>query len=263
MCPDCDRVGVAVKNKGEYSLLTGNEVGVLMADYLLSLKKANGTLPASPIIVKTIVTTDLVKKIAQEYNAEVKEVLTGFKYIGEVISNLEKEGRKEDYLLGFEESYGYLSGTHVRDKDGVNGALMVVELAAFYKKQGLTLVDRLQQIYKQYGLYEQQLISYSFEGASGNREMKLRLQQLRENLPQEIAGVKVVKTIDYSTQTEFDLPKANVLSFQQEDGGKLIIRPSGTEPLIKVYLMVCFDQQKNAERLKDYKQYLDGLFAKA
>ena len=259
--PDCDRVGIAVKHNGEYKLLTGNEVGVLLTDYLLYVKKSNGSLPKNPIIVKTIVTTDLVKRIAKEYNIEVIEVLTGFKYIGEVISNLEKENKKDLYLLGFEESYGYLSGAHVRDKDGVNAALIISEMTAFYKKQGITLVDKINEIYQKYGLYEHKLLSYNFEGASGNQEMKIRLKALRENLPQTIAGVQVLKTIDYLTQTEYALPRANVLSFEMIDGSKIIIRPSGTEPLVKSYLTVCFDEQKNKERLEAYKTYLDSLFA--
>ena len=259
--PDCDRVGVAVKHGNDYKLLSGNEVGVLLTDYLLCVKKEKQTLPKQPIIIKTIVTTDLVKKIAKEYGFEVVEVLTGFKYIGEIISKLEKENRKEDYLLGFEESYGYLSGTHVRDKDGVNGALIICEMTAYYKKQGLTLVDKLLQMYDKYGLYEHQLLSYSFEGASGNSEMKKRLIALRENLPKSISGIEVATTIDYLTQTQFDLPKANVLSFEMVDGSKIIIRPSGTEPLVKAYLTVCFDEKENAIRLSEYKNYLDNLFA--
>lgn len=258
--PDCDRVGVAVKHGEEYVLLTGNEVGVLLTDYMLTVKKQEGTLPQNPIVLKTIVTTDLVKKIAKEHGVEIIEVLTGFKYIGEVISNLEKQGEKSRFLLGFEESYGYLSGAHVRDKDGVNAALIISQMAAYYKKQGVTLVDKMQEMYARYGLYEHQLVSYTFEGASGNQEMKIRLKNLRENLPKEIAGIKVVKTLDYLTQTEYNLPKANVLSFALEDGSKVIIRPSGTEPLVKAYLTVCFDKQKNQERLAWFKHYLNGLF---
>ena len=259
--PDCDRVGIAVKHDGEYKLLTGNEVGVLLTDYILKVKKANGTLPARPVIVKTIVTTDLVKRIASEYNVEIFEVLTGFKYIGEIISGLEKANDKDSYLLGFEESYGYLSGTHVRDKDAVNASLIICEMAAFYKKQGLTLVDKINEIYNRYGLYEHKLLTYSFEGASGNQEMKKRLKNLRANLPSTIAGIEIKKTIDYLTQTEYDLPKANVLSFEMVDGSKVIVRPSGTEPLVKCYLTVCFDKERNQARLQDYKNYLDGLFA--
>ena len=153
-----------------------------------------------------------------------------------------------------------MSGSHVRDKDGVNGALIITEMTAFYKKQGLTLVDKIQQLYKKYGLYEHKLISFTFEGASGNQEMKKRLKLLRESLPKQILGVPVKKCIDYSTQSEFDLPKANVLSFEMTDGSKIIIRPSGTEPLIKAYLTVCFDSQENQKRINEYKEYLNGLF---
>ncbi len=259
--PDCDRVGVAVKHGEDYKLLTGNEVGVLLTDYLLCVKKEKGVLPKNPIIVKTIVTTDLVKRIAKDYGLEVIEVLTGFKYIGEVISTLEKEKKQGDYLLGFEESYGYLSGTHVRDKDGVNAAMLVSEMAAFYKKQGLTLVDKINAIYTKYGLYEHRLLSYNFEGASGNQEMKKRLKALRENLPEKIAGVEVVNRIDYLTQTQYNLPKANVLSFELADGSKLIIRPSGTEPLVKAYLTACFNKEKNQERFDAFTSFLNGLFA--
>ena len=258
--PDCDRVGVAVKHNGKYELITGNEVGILLTDYLFSKLKENGEVLSHPIVVKTIVTSDLVKKLASEYNFEVVEVLTGFKYIGEVISNLEKQNQQQNFVLGFEESYGYLSGTHVRDKDGVNGALIITEMTAFYKNQGLTLVDKLNQIYQKYGLYEHKLLSYSFEGASGNQNMKNLLKALRENLPDEIVGVKVAKSIDYLTQTEFNLPKSNVLSFEMVDGSKIIIRPSGTEPLIKAYLSVCFDKKKNEHRLQVYKEYLAKLF---
>ncbi len=258
--PDCDRVGVAVKHNGEYKLITGNEVGILLTDYLFSSYLKNGNAPKNPIVVKTIVTTDLVKKLAEKYGFEVVEVLTGFKYIGEVISNLEKQNQKQRFVLGFEESYGYLSGTHVRDKDGVNGALIITEMTAFYKNQGLTLVDKLEQIYKEYGFYEHQLLSFNFEGASGNQDMKNLLKNLRENLPSEVVGVKVAKSIDYLTQTEYDLPKSNVLSFELIDGSKIIIRPSGTEPLIKAYLTVCFDKKKNEHRLRVYKEYLTKLF---
>jgi len=259
--PDCDRVGIAVKHGEEYQLLSGNEVGVLLTEYLLEVKKANGTLPNRPIIVKTIVTTDLVKKIAKDYGLEIIEVLTGFKYIGEVISNLEKENKQGDYLLGFEESYGYLSGAHVRDKDGVNAAMLICEMAAFYKKQGITLVDKMQSLYDRYGLYEHKLLTYSFEGASGNQEMKTRLKNLRDNLPKTIAGVSVETTIDYLTQTKYNLPKANVLSFEMTDGSKVIIRPSGTEPLVKAYVTVCFDKAENKKRFEAYTNYLENLFA--
>ncbi len=261
--PDCDRVGVAVKHKGEYKLLSGNEIGVLLTDYLFNVQKERGTLPKNPVVVKTIVTTDLVKKLANKHGFEVVEVLTGFKYIGEVISNLEANGEVNRFVLGFEESYGYLSGAHVRDKDGVNGSLIISEMTAYYKDQGLTLVDKIEQLYVEYGLYEHKLLTYTFEGASGNAEMKRRLALLRSNLPDEIVGVPVTSYIDYLTQEKYPLPKANVLSFELSDGCKIIVRPSGTEPLIKCYLTVCFDKAKNTVRLRAYKGFLDKLFANA
>ena len=259
--PDCDRVGVAVKHNGKYQLLSGNEVGILLTDYLFTALNNSGKMPKKPVVVKTIVTTDMVKKMAKDYGFNVVEVLTGFKYIGEVISKLEKQNQSDSFVLGFEESYGYLSGAHVRDKDGVNGALIICEMTAFYKNNGKTLVDRINELYEKYGLYEHKLLTYTFEGASGNQEMKKRLKLLRENLPSQVAGVKLKSCVDYLTQTEFDLPKSNVLSFELVDGSKIIVRPSGTEPLIKAYLTVCFNKQLNGERLDEFKNYLDKLFA--
>ena len=258
--PDCDRVGIAVKTADGYKLMTGNEVGALLADYLLSARKADGTLPKSPLIVKTIVTTELAVKIAKEYGAEVLDVLTGFKYIGEIIGKLEKQGQTDRFVLGFEESYGYLSGAYVRDKDGVNGCMMIVEMAAFYKKQGKTLVDRIGELYEKYGLYEHKLLTYEFAGAEGNAEMRRRLEKFRAFLPEMFAKEAVVKTIDYLTQTEFDLPKSNVISLSLADGSKLIVRPSGTEPLVKVYLTVAKNKAENEKKLKLLENGADALF---
>lgn len=259
--PDCDRVGIAVKTSDGMKLMTGNEVGVLLTDYLLKIRKEAGTLPERPVIVKTIVTTELAKKVAQPYNAEVKDVLTGFKYIGDVIAKLERKGEENRYLLGFEESYGYLSGTYVRDKDAVNGSMLIAEMAAYYKKQGKTLVDRINEIYAKYGLYAHKLLTYEFAGASGHDKMAKLLADLRQNLPGVIAGEKVVKTIDYLTQTEADLPKTNVLSFFMEDGSQVVVRPSGTEPLIKVYLTACKDEKSNAEKFAAMKAQLDEILS--
>lgn len=259
--PDCDRVGIAVKTSDGMKLMTGNEVGVLLTDYLLKIRKEAGTLPERPVIVKTIVTTELAKKVAQPYNAEVKDVLTGFKYIGDVIAKLERKGEENRYLLGFEESYGYLSGTYVRDKDAVNGSMLIAEMAAYYKKQGKSLVDRINEIYAKYGLYAHKLLTYEFAGASGHDKMAKLLADLRQNLPGVIAGEKVVKTIDYLTQTEADLPKSNVLSFFMEDGSQVVVRPSGTEPLIKVYLTACKDEKSNAEKFAAMKAQLDEILS--
>lgn len=258
--PDADRVGTAVLHGGEYVLLTGNEVGVLLTDYLLSMKKANNTLPPRPVIVKTIVTTDLVRKVAAEYDVEIFDVLTGFKYIGDVIGKLERKGEENRYVLGFEESYGYLSGTYVRDKDAVNASMLVAEMTAYYKKKNMTLVDRLNEIYDRFGYYEHKLISFDFPGADGQAKLSRLLAQLRADLPRELAGRKVVKVIDYLTQTEADLPKSNVLSFTADDGTKLIIRPSGTEPIIKMYLTATRSKHENEEIFAKMQKMLEQIF---
>lgn len=260
--PDCDRVGIAVKTQNGYVLMTGNEVGALLSDYLLFVRNSGDFDGKKPILVKTIVTTELAVRIAQEYGAEVIDVLTGFKYIGEVIGKLEQKGETKRFVLGFEESYGYLSGSYVRDKDGVNGCMMIAEMTAYYKKQGKTLVDRIQEIYKKYGLYEHKLLTYEFAGADGNAEMRKRLDGFRKNLPQIFANEKVVKTVDYLTQTEMDLPKANVLSLSLADGSKVIVRPSGTEPLVKVYLTVGKDKEQNEKMLISLREEVDKLFKK-
>lgn len=258
--PDADRVGTAVLHGGEYVLLTGNEVGVLLTDYLLSMKKANNTLSPRPVIVKTIVTTDLVRKVAAEYDVEIFDVLTGFKYIGDVIGKLERKGEENRYVLGFEESYGYLSGTYVRDKDAVNASMLVAEMTAYYKKKNMTLVDRLNEIYDRFGYYEHKLISFDFPGADGQAKLSRLLAQLRADLPRELAGRKVVKVIDYLTQTEADLPKSNVLSFTADDGTKLIIRPSGTEPTIKMYLTATKSKHENEEIFAKMQKMLEQIF---
>ncbi len=258
--PDADRVGTAVLHNGEYVLLSGNEAGVLLTDYLLSMKNAAGTLPSRPVIVKTIVTTDLVRKVAEKYNAEIYDVLTGFKYIGDVIAKLEKKGEEDRYVLGFEESYGYLSGTYVRDKDAVNASMLIAEMTAYYKKRNMTLVDRLNQIYAEYGYYEHRLMSFDFPGADGQAKLARLLKKIRGNLPVSIAGVKIVRTVDYLTQTEADLPKSNVLSFTAEDGTKLIIRPSGTEPIIKMYLTATKTKDENEKKFKMMREMLEEMF---
>ena len=255
--PDCDRVGIAVKTAAGYQLMTGNEVGALLADFLLSVRSNESV---KPLLVKTIVTTELAVRIAENYGAEVIDVLTGFKYIGEVIGKLEKKGEIARFVLGFEESYGYLSGSYVRDKDGVNGCMMIVEMAAYYKKQGKTLVDKINELYEKYGLFEHKLLTYEFAGAAGNVEMQKRLSALRADLPHKFAGKEVVKTVDYLTQTEQDLPKSNVLSLSLADGSKVIVRPSGTEPLVKVYLTVGENKEENAKMLSLLCQEVDKLF---
>lgn len=259
--PDCDRLGCAVLSGGKYTLLTGNEVGALLADYLLSRRGENDTLPKSPLIVKTIVTTLLADRIAQKHGAELVSVLTGFKYIGEVIGRLEKKSEANRFILGFEESYGYSSGAYVRDKDGVNAAAQVAAMTAYYKRQGKTLCDKLNELYAEFGTYKHKLVSYEFPGASGNEKMRTLLASLRKNGLESFGGLRVLNTVDYLTQTKFDLPKADVLSYDLEGGAQLIVRPSGTEPLIKNYLTVCKTPEENEKLLEQMTEGLNALFA--
>lgn len=245
--PDADRLGAAVRqNDGEYRLISGNEMGVLLIDYILSHSKA---LPKNAVVVKTIVTTDLAARVAEGYGAEIKEVLTGFKYIGEVIKKLEQKNEGDRFVFGYEESCGYLSGTYVRDKDAVEASMLVAEMAADYLAEGKTLGDVLDGIYARYGKYYHRTVSFTYEGISGAQKMKQVLAAIRSNPPKTIDGSPVVKTIDYMSQTEYDLPKSNVLSFKAEDGSKLIIRPSGTEPLIKVYITAATGGEERIENI--------------
>ncbi len=244
--PDSDRLGIVVKKENEYAFLSGNEVGIMLFEYILSQRKLNGTLPQRPFAVKTIVSTDLTDKIAEKYDCELKEVLTGFKYVGEQILELEKKGQEDRFVFGYEESYGYLSGTYVRDKDGVVASMLICELAAYLKKQNKTLVDFVNGLYEEYGFYENTVLNFGFKGAQGSAKMTKIMDNLREKPFNEIAGYKVVKIADYSVlkkldiatgrETNIDLPKSNVLSFYLENNNKLMIRPSGTEPKIKAYI---------------------------
>ncbi len=235
--PDCDRVGIAVREEnGEYTLLSGNETGVLLLDYICARRKALGRMPADPVFIKTIVTSDLAEKVAESYGVHTVNVLTGFKYIGEQIGELEKTGRQECYICGFEESYGYLTGTYVRDKDAVDGTFMICEMYAYYRKQGISLSARLAEIYAEYGYYLNTLHSYTFEGQAGFAHMQDVMRKLREGLP-SVAGVPVCETEDY-LQGIGGLPKADVLKFRLENGSSFVVRPSGTEPKLKVYAMI-------------------------
>jgi len=243
--PDCDRVGIAVPSNNGYVLFSGNEVGALLLEYICTQRIKNGTMPKNPVAVKTIVTTDIVYSIAKEYGVEVLDVLTGFKFIGEQIAFLEAKGEENRYIFGFEESYGYLSGGYVRDKDAVNASMLICEMAAFYRTQGITLLQARENMYKKYGVFHHTLHSFTFEGESGMNKMNDIMNTLRSNPPMEIAGLKVVKFEDYKTsvsrdiaagtESEIKLPKSNVLSFFLEGGAKAIVRPSGTEPKIKTY----------------------------
>jgi phosphoglucomutase len=243
--PDADRVGIAVRNGEEYELLTGNETGVLLLEYICKSRCENGTMPKNPVAVKTIVTTELVKAVAKDYGVEVIDILTGFKYIGEQIGLLEEKGEENRYILGFEESYGYLTGSYVRDKDAVNASMLICEMAAYYKNKGITLYEALMTLYKKYGRYLNTQDNIGFEGAAGMQKMKEIMSSLRETPFTQIASLKVLKFSDYQNSVSVDtvtgektiltLPKSNVLAFDLEDNAQVIVRPSGTEPKIKVY----------------------------
>lgn len=235
--PDCDRVGVAVKEGDDYQLISGNQMGILLFDYICKTYKANGTMPKNPVVVTTIVSTKMIDKIAADYGVEVRRVLTGFKFIGEQIGFLEADGEVDRYIFGFEESYGYLSGGHVRDKDGVNASLLICEMFAHYKAMGISLVQMLNQLYEKYGYFKEALQSITFEGASGAKKMADLMESLRTNAPKEVAGYKVIDVKDYKAGIG-NLPKSNVLEFNMEDDINVLVRPSGTEPKIKMYYLV-------------------------
>ena len=243
--PDADRVGIAVRKKdGGFRLFNGNETGAIMENFMLSVKSKNGSMPKNPVVVKTIVTSDMATDIAKKYGAEVKEVLTGFKYIGETIDSLENP---EDYIFGMEESYGYLVGRHVRDKDSVSAAMIIVEAAAYYASTGKTLIDALEDLYAEFGYYKTALVSRVYPGEKGKTEMDALISALRENPLKEIAGIKINEFKDYSKGIE-GLPKSNVLSFIG-DGIKVIVRPSGTEPKVKYYLTAKRPTEKESDEV--------------
>ena len=258
--PDADRVGIAVKDyDGSYRLISGNEDGVMLTNYILSCKKASGKLPEKPVVVKTIVTTKLINKLCEKYGWELKNVLTGFKYIGEVILNLEKKHEENRYLFGFEESYGYLSGTYVRDKDAVVASMLVCEMAAYYKKQGKSLAEVIDGLYEEFGYYLNQTYSFEFDGAAGMQKMSDIMTAVRDNTPKSIAGYDVVKVSDYllrketdvatGSVTDIDLPKSNVIALHLADDNAVIIRPSGTEPKIKLYITSVGKDKDNAAEI--------------
>lgn len=258
--PDCDRVGIAVPNGDGYALFSGNEVGAMLLEYIASQRIEKGIMPENPIAVKTIVTTDIVNSIGKEYGVEIIDVLTGFKFIGEQIGLLEEKGEENRYIFGFEESYGYLSGGYVRDKDAVNGSMLICEMAAYYRTKGISLIQARENMYNKYGMFYQTLYSFTFEGESGMKKMDSIMTSLRENPPTEIAGIPVVKFDDYKASTskniasgevtEIILPKSNVLAFFLDGGSKVIVRPSGTEPKIKTYLTAKQPTKAEAEVLE-------------
>ena len=270
--PDSDRVGIALKKpQGGYRLFSGNETGMLLLDYIAKRRLETGTMPENPVAVKTIVTTDMASAIAKDYGIELREVLTGFKYIGEQIGLLEKEGHSERYIFGFEESYGYLTGSYVRDKDAVDGAMMIADMAAYYKKRGLTLIDVLNSLYEKYGYRLNTLYSFEFEGAEGFLRMKTIMEDVRKDTPSSFIGERVVTANDYKAsvsvtdgvESKIDLPVSDVLKYITEGGTSIVIRPSGTEPKLKVYLSVKGEDEKAARekeaRLKKEAEALFGL----
>ncbi|MBQ9262996.1 MAG: phospho-sugar mutase [Clostridia bacterium] len=257
--PDCDRCGIAVRNAaGEYQLLSGNETGMLLLDYICKRRIALGKMPRRPLAVKTIVTTDMAEKIAAHYGVEMVNVLTGFKFIGETIGRLEEQGEKERYIFGFEESYGYLSGTYVRDKDAVDAAFLICEMFAWYKHQGVTLLQQLTSLYKQYGYCLNTLHSYEFEGAAGFEKMQGIMAAFRGDF-KELGGRAIESMKDYAPGIE-GLPKSNVLKFYLSGGASAVVRPSGTEPKLKVYLSLsAVDEAEAREQEKALSDAFQGF----
>ena len=263
--PDCDRCGIAVEQDGEYVLLSGNEAGGLPLYFIAAKRTAHGSMPKNPVAVSTIVSTDMTKSVAKEYGIELRSVLTGFKYIGDQIAMLEAAGERDRYILGFEESYGYLSGGYVRDKDAVNASMLICEMALDYKRKGMTLVDAINALYEKHGYYINSVLNFGFEGEDGMKKMASIMDHLRQNPPTVIANLTVVGHSDYQESkcveggavTEIDLPKSNVLEYRLENGAKIIVRPSGTEPKIKVYLSA-----KGATKAKS-QEVIDAMKAAA
>jgi phosphoglucomutase len=257
--PDCDRVGTAVYDGDTQRLITGNEMGVLMLDYLCAKRQAEGTMPDAPVAVKTIVTTDMAKRCAEHYGVEMRDVLTGFKYIGEQIALLEKAGRPDRFIMGFEESYGYLTGTSVRDKDAVNASLVICRMAAHYKAQGKTLADALRDAEKRFGAFRNALENHAFAGQEGMIKMGAMMEALRKDPPKEVMGLPLKRLQDYKLRTDTDcesgkvtpitLPESNVLKFYYGDKVTAVVRPSGTEPKLKIYHAVRGDSPAEAEEL--------------
>lgn len=257
--PDSDRVGIAVKTDNGYRLMSGNETGIMLMNYILSCRKENGTLPEKPVAVKTVVTSKLVDKVCEKYGCELKNVLTGFKYIGEQILLLEQKNEEYRYVFGFEESYGYLAGTYVRDKDAVVASMLICEMAAYYRTKGKSLNDVMNELYDEFGYYFNKTDAFEFEGSEGMKKMADIMSSLRESHPKEIAGFKVTVASDYlnsctkdivnGTEEVIDLPKSNVLAYSLEGGGAAIVRPSGTEPKIKVYITAVGTSEEDAKKI--------------
>ena len=247
--PDCDRCGLAVPTQGRYELMTGNEVGILLLDYICKVRTAEGTMPLSPVAVTTIVSSAMADPVAEKYGIELRRTLTGFKFIGEQIGLLEQTGDDRRFIFGFEESYGYLSGSYVRDKDAVNAAMLICEMARYYKGQGKNLFDVMQELYAEHGVYQTFLYSAVYDGLEGMAKMEAIMQALRQSPPEKIAGYEVRGFVDYQNTAQTGLPAGDVLEFQVEGENKLIVRPSGTEPKIKVYVTSVGDTLARANEI--------------
>lgn len=248
--PDCDRVGIAVKNHvGEYELLTGNQTGMLLLDYICNQRQKHHKMPADPVMVKTIVTMDMAQQIAEHYGLRTINVLTGFKFIGEQIGKLEEQKKADSYVFGFEESYGYLTGSYVRDKDGVNGACMICEMFSYYATKGIGLLDKLDELYRMYGYCLNTLHSYEFDGSAGFVKMQKIMKAFRGDV-EKFGNKKVLKLLDYAAGLD-GLPKSDVLKFLLEDNCSIVIRPSGTEPKLKMYISVSAEDKETAEKTEE------------
>ena len=261
--PDSDRVGIAVKDKeGNYQLLSGNQTGMMLTDYVCARRTENGTMPKDPVVIKTIVTTDMVEQIASHYGVRTINVLTGFKYIGEQIGLLEKQGKADSYIFGFEDSYGYLSGSYVRDKDAVDAAFLICEMFCYYKTRGISLLEKLDDLYKTYGYCLNTLYSYQFEGAAGFTRMQEIMKDFQTAGIKSFGGRRVETLLDYNTGID-GLPKENVLKFLLEGHGSVVVRPSGTEPKLKTYVTVSAPDKVAAEAIEkkiveDLKKRIKG-----
>ena len=268
--PDCDRIGVVVKdNEGKYKVLTGNQTGVLLTSYILSSLKETNKLPNNGAVIKTIVTTEMVAAVAKAYSVELIDVLTGFKYIGEKIKEFE-ETNSNTYLFGFEESYGYLAGDFVRDKDAVVAAALITEMTLYYKSKGMSLYDALMELYNKYGFYKESLISIELQGKEGQEKIAKALEYLRHSMKATVNDVKIVKKMDYKLKIEKDivnidekiinLPKSNVLKFVLHDGSWFVVRPSGTEPKMKIYLSCIGNSLQDAdEKMEEFKKNIMNI----
>lgn len=257
--PDCDRVGIAVKNRqGEYELLSGNQTGLLLFDYICSQRKKHGKMPEDPVMIKTIVTMDMAEQIGAHYGVRTVNVLTGFKFIGEQIGRLEQQNKADSYIFGFEESYGYLSGTYVRDKDGVNGASLICEMFSYYAAHGIGLLDKLEELYQMYGYCLNTLHSYEFEGSAGFETMQVIMSRLRRGIL-AFGEKKVIRLLDYAHGLD-GLPKSDVLKFLLEDHCSAVVRPSGTEPKLKLYISVSAGNRQEAEEVeKQIEETIDSI----